>query len=174
MALRLCCQHFTEKCLSISSFCCFFHWFNMCWLEWNYCWIWWKSFMPPRPRYRGWGKTKGRKCVSSRKMDWRYELGVFFKTVCALFIDKILPYHVYLLVSLLCSDEVDDVSWFSLLSCFHGLLDKSTKEEAEVKTELWRWINSEAPGRRQKSGTFVLVCVIHLSRIRLRAWKKRK
>lgn len=51
---------------------------------------------------------------------------------------KILSYHVYSLVPLLCSGEADDFSRFSLLSCFHGLLDRNTREEAEVRAELMK------------------------------------
>lgn len=69
----------------------------------------------------------------------------FFKSMGASFIDKILPYHVYLLVPLLCSGDADNFSQFSLLSCFHGLLDRSTREEAEVRTELMKLINWHRP-----------------------------
>ena len=151
IALRPCCQHLTEKSLSTRSFCCFSRWFNMCLLEWNHRWIW---LMGTPPYYRCWAE-------------------VFF-TMCALFIDETLPYHVYLLVPLLCSGEADDFSRFSLLSCFHGLLDRSTMEEAEVRAELMRWINSEAPARRQKSGTFVLVCVTHLKLNKTELERKKK
>lgn len=93
---------------------------------------------------------------------------------CAALADKTLPYHVYLLVPRLRSGEADDFSRFSLLSCFHGLLERSTAEGAQVKTEVMRWMNSEAAAKRKKSGTFVLVHVSHLSRVRARAWKKTK
>lgn len=57
---------------------------------------------------------------------------------CAALADKTLPYHVYLLVPRLRSGEADDFSRFSLLSCFHGLLERSTAEGAQVKTEVMR------------------------------------
>lgn len=77
-----------------------------------------------------------------------------------------------------CASSLFRWSWWFLPvflhACFHGLLDRSRREEAEVRIELMRWKNTEAQARRKKSGTFVLVCVIHLSRIRLGARKTQK
>lgn len=86
--------------------------------------------------YRG-CETKGRNVLHTGICAEDKSCGVFFKTVWASFIDRILPYHVYLLVPL-CSGEADDFSRCPLLSCFHGLLDRRTREEAEVRTELMR------------------------------------
>ncbi len=168
MALRLCCQHLTEKRLSTSSFS---RWFNMCWSGITAGFGRNHSLQHPHITEAE-GKLRTEMCFIREHALKIKVVGVFFKTIWASFIDTTLPYHVYLLVPL-CSGEADDFSRVSLLSCFHGLLDRSTGEEAEVRTELMRWTNSEAPARRQKSGTFVLPCAIHLSRIRPRAWKKK-
>lgn len=102
----------------------------------------------------------------TKHKSWR-----FWSRLFASFRDKILPYHEYLLVPLLCSGEADDFSGFSLLSCFHGLLDRSTREDAKVRADLMRRVKTEAPVQREKSATSVLVCVIHLRGIWLWAGK---
>lgn len=115
----LCCQHLIER---------------VCWqtlsavlpdLTWV-CWLFAgnHSGLPPH-------------IIDAKKKLWAKMFHIDIRTEdngyvkCQSFVVIILQYHVYLLVPRLCSGEADDFSWFSLLSCFHGLLDR--KEEAEVR-----------------------------------------
>lgn len=95
---------------------------------------------------------KSPQCLSKKKNSWwrfsfKYwqklqthteDKNVFFQVHVGFTSRKNRNIPCVFVASLLGSDEADDFSLFSLLSSCHGLLDKDTREEAEVKPEIMR------------------------------------